>query len=295
MCGRFASTSSVADIAESFGVDEERVEAVPPRYNVAPTQQVYAIATIRAPRPAAPSDAPAGFGEAAGPGARGAAGGEDGGSRRVLDTFRWGLVPSWAKDLSVGHKMINARGEGLGERPAYRRALIKRRCVIPVDSYYEWQPRPGTKVKLPWAIHRRDGAPMAVAGLWEEWWDPAGDPGAEPLRSCTIVTTSANSALAAIHDRMPVVFDATAMERWLDPELVDREELEALLRPAPPEWFDAYPVSTLVNKVSVDGPELLGAIPPPSGVELGVPLFHPGGPLSGSVPAEPPRSGPRRR
>jgi putative SOS response-associated peptidase YedK len=247
VCGRFTSTSSAQEVAEAFGVDKVEAASLPPRYNVAPTNRVLAVTTRR-------KDAPA-----PGPG--------DGGAprERVLEAFRWGLVPSWAKSLSVGYKMINARSEGIGERPAYRRALVRRRCIIPVDSYYEWQARPGTKAKLPWAIHRRDGAPMAVAGLWEVWRDPEAGPDAEPVRSCTIVTTSANRRLEAIHDRMPVILGEAAIDRWLDPELADREELERLLRPAPEEWFEAYPVSTLVNKVGVDGPELLEPLPPPPG------------------------------
>jgi putative SOS response-associated peptidase YedK len=288
MCGRFASTSKVDEIIEALGVEEVRTEPLPPRYNVAPTSQIYAVATSRSPVPAEEGGAEA-------------EDEESGHAHRVLGTFRWGLVPSWAKDVSVGYKMINARSEGIGERPAYRRALLKRRCIIPVDYYYEWQVRPpaqaavlldpaGDKAggeaatgkgrtrkpkappKLPWAIHRADGHPMLMAGLWEVWHDPA-DPDAAPMRSCTIVTTAANEALAAIHDRMPVILDEAAVDAWLDPDLVDREAIEEILRPAPPEWFAAHPVSTLVNKVGVDGPELLAPIPdPPAGVDLGVPL-----------------------
>lgn len=300
MCGRFASTSKVDEIIEALGVEEVRTEPLPPRYNVAPTTQIYAVATSRRP-----------IGDGEAPAAETDEDGESGSGHlhRVLGTFRWGLVPSWAKDLSVGYKMINARSEGIAERPAYRRALLKRRCIIPVDYYYEWQARPAASAvldagggpgeaggpagaggagddttgkgrarkpkappKLPWAIHRADGAPMLMAGLWEVWHDPA-NPGADPIRSCTIVTTSANTALAAIHDRMPVILDSAGADAWLDPDLVDREALGDILRPAPPEWFAAHPVSTLVNKVGVDRPELLDPIPdPPPGVDLGVHL-----------------------
>jgi putative SOS response-associated peptidase YedK len=311
MCGRFASTSSISQIADALGVEEIWAEALPERYNVAPTNQIYAVAVSHSPAPDAPTSAasPDGSEDEAASG------------HRVLGTFRWGLVPSWAKDLSVGYKMINARAEGIAERPAYRRALVKRRCIIPVDYYYEWQVRtlsaaalesaaaeaavldlgaeseggdgsagrgsggrgsgargarakkPKAPPKLPWAIHRADGAPMYMAGLWEVWRDPALGEGAEPLRSCTIVTTAANEALSAIHDRMPVILDAAGTDAWLDPALQDPAEIASLLLPAPPEWFAAYPVSTLVNKVGVDGPELLIPLPdPPPGVDLGLHL-----------------------
>jgi len=297
MCGRFASTSNVDEIIEALGVEEVRTEPLPPRYNVAPSTQIYAVATSRRPIP--------GEGEGAGESDPSEESDESvsgtGRVHRVLGTFRWGLVPSWAKDISVGYKMINARSEGIAERPAYRRALTKRRCIIPVDYYYEWQVRPAGDIlggdaaaaavkgaagevaaagkgrarkppKLPWAIHRADGRPMLMAGLWEVWRDPA-NPDAEPLRSATIVTTSANDALAAIHDRMPVILDSAGADAWLDPDLVDKDALGEILRPAPPEWFAAHPVSTLVNKVGVDGPELLAPISdPPPGVDLGVRL-----------------------
>ncbi len=233
MCGRFTSTSTIDELVQAFDVDVVRTEPLPLRYNVAPTQQIYAVATRRS--------APSGTA----------------GATRALGTFRWGLVPSWAKDLSSAAKMINARAESVGQRPAFRHALIKRRCVIPIDGFYEWQAVPGRKGKQPWAIARRDRGPMGLAGLWEIWRDPAGPRDAEPVRTCTIVTTAANDALRAIHERMPVVLGAEALDRWLDPTIEDRDELESLLMPAPSEWFRAYPVSTLVNRVSEDRPELM--------------------------------------
>ncbi|MBO0692769.1 MAG: SOS response-associated peptidase, partial [Acidimicrobiaceae bacterium] len=334
MCGRFASTSKVDEIIEALGVEEVRTEPLPPRYNVAPTAQIYAVATSRRPIPddgvEDDEDGSADEGEESVSDA--------GRLHRVLGTFRWGLVPSWAKDISVGYKMINARSEGIAERPAYRRALLKRRCIIPVDYYYEWQARPASQMavllgaggegaggegaggygagrgdradsgeadsgkadsgkadsgkadsgkgsagkgrakkpkappKLPWAIHRADGRPMLMAGLWEVWHDPA-NPEAEPVRSCTIVTTAANAALAAIHDRMPAILDSAAADAWLDPDLVDKEAIQEILRPAPPEWFAAHPISTRVNRVGTDGSDLLDPIPdPPAGVDLGVHL-----------------------
>jgi putative SOS response-associated peptidase YedK len=241
VCGRFTSTSSVEDLVAAFDVDVVRTEPLPFRWNVAPTQQIYAVATRRTP------------GEGEGKGIR------------ALGTFRWGLVPSWAKDLASGAKMINARAEGIAERPAFRQALVKRRCVIPVDAFYEWQARPGQKAKLPWAIRRTDGRPMAMAGLWEVWWDREAPGGTDPVRTCTIVTTRANDALSDIHQRMPVVLGSDAVNRWLDPTLQDRAELQALLAPAASDLLAAHPVSTLVNKVSVDGPELLEPLTEPPG------------------------------
>ncbi|MHB1536172.1 MAG: SOS response-associated peptidase [Acidimicrobiales bacterium] len=236
MCGRFTSTSTLEQLAATYGVEEVRGEPLPERYNVAPTQQVYAVALSRS---------------------------KDEGERprRQLGQFRWGLVPSWAKDPSIGSRMINARSEGLATKPAYRAALERRRCIIPADAFYEWQERGTGKGKLPFAIRRRDGESMGLAGLWEVWREA---PDAEPLRTCVIVTCAANAALAAIHDRMPVVLAPESWAAWLDPG-TPAEEAEALLVPAPPEWFEAFPVSTAVNKVSNDGPDLLTPLPPPPG------------------------------
>lgn len=241
MCGRYTSTSSVADLASVFEVDEVRADPLPPRYNVAPTLPVYAVALTR------PKEE------------------EDKGPRRALGTFRWGLVPSWAKDPAVGNRMINARAEGIADKPAYRNAVARRRCLIPADAFYEWQRRTGgdgrPAGKLPYAIRRRDGRPMALAGIWEVWRDK-GDPDAEPVRSCAIVTTEANALLAPIHDRMPVILEQQDWAAWLDPS-TDMAVVEKLMAPAAPEVLEAYPVSTRVNNVSHDGPELLEPLPEP--------------------------------
>jgi putative SOS response-associated peptidase YedK len=234
VCGRYTSTTSVTDLASVFEVDEVRAEEMPPRYNVAPTSPVYAVALAK--------------------------GDEDKGPRRALGTFRWGLVPSWAKDPSVGNRMINARAEGISSKPAYRSALARRRCLLPADAFYEWQRRPAGG-KLPYAVRRRDGQPMALAGIWEVWRDKD-RPDAPPLRSCAIVTTEANELMAPIHDRMPVVLERADWERWLDPA-TDLSEVEALLRPAAPGVLEAFPVSTAVNNVANDGPELLEPHLPP--------------------------------
>jgi putative SOS response-associated peptidase YedK len=224
----------LSDLAEIFEVEEVRTEPEPPRYNVAPTVPVYAVAmTSRA--------------------------------RRALGTFRWGLVPSWAKNPSVGGRLINARAETITTRPSYRNAVARRRCLIPADAFYEWQRRTGPDGrpagKLPYAVRRRDGRPMAFAGIWEVWRD-ANRPEAEPLRTCAIVTTAANDLMAPIHDRMPAVLGEEDWSRWLDPG-TPLAVVQGLMVPAPSRWFEAFPVATLVNSVANDGPELLRPLPPP--------------------------------
>jgi putative SOS response-associated peptidase YedK len=240
MCGRYTSTSTVEDLAQVFEVDEVRTEPLPPRYNVAPTLDVYAVALRGRQDP-------------------------EKGPRRALGTFRWGLVPSWAKDPSVGSRMINARAEGIASKPAYRSALARRRCLIPADAFYEWERRTGRDGrpagKLPYAVRRRDGQPMAFAGVWEVW-RPETEPEADLLRTCAIVTTRANELMAPIHDRMPVLLAPDDWSSWLDPG-TDLGTVQGLLVPAPDEWFEVYPISSLVNNVRNDGPELLEPLPPP--------------------------------
>jgi putative SOS response-associated peptidase YedK len=155
--------------------------------------------------------------------------------------------------------MINARSEGIATRPAFRVALARRRCLIPADAFYEWQRRP--EGRLPYAIRRRDGQPMAFAGLWEVWRDPQ-QPGAEALRTCTIVTAAADEAMAAIHPRFPVVLAPDAWDAWLDPA-VGAGGARRLLAPPPSGWFEAFPVGSMVNNVRNDGPELLTPLPAP--------------------------------
>jgi putative SOS response-associated peptidase YedK len=211
-----------------FEVDEVRTEPLPARYNVAPTLDVYAVA-VRGRRDPVK------------------------GPRRALGRFRWGLVPSWAPDPSVGSRMINARAEGVATKPAFRAALDRRRCLIPADAFYEWQR--GPTGRLPYAIRRRDGQPMAFAGLWEVWRDPV-QPDATPLQTCAIVTIGANELMAPIHDRIPVVLGSDDWRAWLDPSSGSRAALR-LLRSPPSEWFEVYSVSPLVNNVRNEGPELL--------------------------------------
>jgi len=165
-------------------------------------------------------------------------------------------VPSWASDPKIGYRMINARAETIFTSPAYRTSIRKKRCLIPVDAFYEWQRR-GESPKQPYAIHRRDGAPLALAGVWSAWRDPLSE---EWLRSCAIVTTTPNELMARIHDRMPVILAPKDWELWLDPGLDDMAELRGLLVPAPADDLEAYPVSTLVNATRNEGADLLRPI-----------------------------------
>jgi putative SOS response-associated peptidase YedK len=228
MCGRFVQASSPELLVARFGVDELAAAGHEPSYNVAPRATVYAVRD-RA---------------------------EDAGRRRYLSDLRWGLIPSWAKDPKVGDRMINARAESLADKPAYERAFRRHRCLVPAEGFYEWQRR-GSR-KQPMFIHRRDGEPMAFAGLWAAWRDPnEPDSGAGWLRSCTIVTTNANETVKRLHDRMPVVLEERDWDRWLDPEAADLVGLAALLQPASDDLLVADPVGTAVNSADNDGPELV--------------------------------------
>jgi putative SOS response-associated peptidase YedK len=232
MCGRYVTVSPPDILVERFHVTENRIvdAAAEPDYNVTPRAEVPVVATSR--------------------------------GNRTLDRVRWGLVPSWAKDLSIGDRQINARAETITTKPAYKRAFAKRRAIVPADGFYEWQKLAGKKQKQPWFIRRRDGEPLAFAGLWEVWHDATIGDEAPRLRTCAIITTDANDLLQPIHDRMPVVLPEPEWDRWLDPEFSDIEALRALLVPAPDDEFEAWPVSTLVNKADNNGPELLAATEP---------------------------------
>jgi putative SOS response-associated peptidase YedK len=172
------------------------------------------------------------------------------------ELLRWGLVPHWADDPQSGYKMINARAETLAERPAYRDAFSRRRCLVVADGFYEWQSRPGLP-KQPWWITRADGAPFAFAGLWAIWHGP----GDLVLRTCAIVTTRASESLAELHDRMPVILDASTEAAWLDPG-TPTGELSELLAPLPDAATSRRPVGTAVNDARFDGPECLDPPPP---------------------------------
>lgn len=219
MCGRFAFYSPHEAVVRLFGVaDAVQVEA---RYNIAPTQFV---AAVRA--------------------------GRDG--VRVLGMLYWGLVPSWSKEKSIGARMINARGETLREKPSFRNAYKRRRCLVLADGYYEWQRRGG--VKQPYFITFEDGRPFGMAGLWESWRDPAGG---ESLESCCIVTAAPAPEVAHVHDRMPVIVPLVAHDEWLDPANDAVERLDRLIAPWSGGGLRAQPVSRRVNDARNQGRELV--------------------------------------
>ena len=244
MCGRYVAVHSPQQLAEEFGVERIVVDGpVEPDYNVAPTKPVLGV-LARAGRGADAADEP----------------------QRQLRELRWGLVPSWAKDPSIGNRLINARVESAAEKPSFRRAFAKRRCILPALGYYEWaqpsdgEPR-GKAPKQPYFIHRPDDSTLAMAGLYELWPDPhrdRDDPQAW-LWTCTVLTTQATDELGRIHDRAPLTVPAEAYESWLAPEPGNADDLRALLVPAT-VGMRADPVGTAVNNVRNNGPALLTPI-----------------------------------
>lgn len=256
MCGRYVSRTDAGELAAAFEATPP-AEELQPDYNVAPTKKVYVV--VDRPR------------RSDGNGAEDAAGEPDGDVRSIV-VARWGLVPSWAKDPSIGSRMINARAETVAEKPAFRRAFAKRRCLLPADGYYEWYTptgpdapvgASGKPLKQPFYIHRTDDRPLALAGLYEWWRDdakPADDPHAWRL-TCTVITTSATDELGQIHDRMPMTVGEADWAAWLDRGR-DAAGVAGLLTPATAAGLTTYPVSTLVNAVRNNGPELLAALDP---------------------------------
>lgn len=227
MCGRYSlAPPDPAQLRARFGISESL--AVEPRYNIAPGGDVLAVTTDRE-------------------------------GRRRGERLHWGLVPSWAPDARVGLKMINARAEGLSERPAYRGALERFRCLIPADGFYEWQAIPGERRKRPFHITRADGALFAFAGLWAVWHRGAPD----ELRSCTIITTRANSAVAPVHDRMPVILPPEAEDLWLSPS-TQGAALRPVLTGLDAGLLTLRPVGPAVNDARHDGPDCLFDAPPPA-------------------------------
>ena len=174
--------------------------------------------------------------------------------RPVVSGLRWGLVPPWAKDEKIGNRMINARAETAADKPSFRSAFRRRRCLVLADGFYEWR-RHGRR-KTPYFVCGRSGGLLCLAGLWESWKRPQG----EPLRTFTILTVKPNSLLAPIHDRMPAILPADARERWLGPELAEPTSLAALLAPFPSDELQAYEVSTLVNYPANDSPQCVAAV-----------------------------------
>lgn len=244
MCGRYASSRQPDDLQEEFDIAEQLIAApLGPDYNVAPTKDVYAVVE----RP--PSKE----------------GGEP--AQRQLRTVRWGLVPSWATDASIGNRMINARMETVAEKPAYKRAFARRRCLLPADGYFEWYATSattarGTPRKQPFFIRPADHGVLAMAGLYEIWRDPdkAEDDPTRFLWTATVITTEAEDGLGRIHDRMPLMVERERWGSWLDPTAPAATLLD-LLTPAAPGRLEAYPVSTKVGNVRNNGPELLDPLP----------------------------------
>jgi putative SOS response-associated peptidase YedK len=265
MCGRFASARKRMELLEEFSVQRDRVDAdLAPDYNVAPTKPVYAVLTRRASH--AGEKAPAGAPEpAGGQSAPGASAAPEGPPERQLRVVRWGLVPYWAKDRAIGSRMINARAETVAEKPAFRRAFARRRCLLPADGFYEWQQIAdgGGKRKQPYYIYRADGGVLAFAGLYELWRDqsiPEDHPGSW-LWTATIITTRAEDEVGQIHDRMPMVIEPSSWQDWLDPGNTDVADVGRLLVPAVSGRLTSHPVSAAVNNVRNNGPELTGVLP----------------------------------
>ena len=185
------------------------------------------------------------------------------GGVRTLDRYRWGLIPSWAKDPSIANRLFNARGETVAEKPSFRSAFAKRPCVIPVDGFYEWDHRPGQQ-KQPHFFTRVDGEPLLLAGLYERWRDPEAPEDQAPLATCTIITTTPNDDMEGLHDRMPVVFEHSDVRTWLDVEDYGADERAAMLRPAPKGTLHHFGVDKAVGSVRNDGPELINPVDPQS-------------------------------
>ena len=220
MCGRYTLIADIGDLAQRFEFDGTDF-SYDPGYNIAPTESVLTVRNIKGREPA---------------------------------FMKWGLIPFWAKDPKIGAKMINARAETVAEKPAFRNALKKRRCLVLADGYYEWQKTP--MGKRPIRIVLRSGEPFAMAGLWETWKDAEGN----VVPSCTIITTAANEFLASIHNRMPVILAQELEEMWLDTGIEDVVALTQMLAPSPNDILDAYGVSTLVNNARNSGPEIISRV-----------------------------------
>jgi putative SOS response-associated peptidase YedK len=237
MCGRFTQQLSTSEFARIFGA-ENLADDPGGHYNLAPMRKASVVV--------------------------------ERGDRRAIVPYKWGFVPSWAKDPRIGSRMINARAETIATSPAFRSAFTRRRCIIPADAFYEWH-RVGKGPSQPYVIRHEDGSTLALAGIWSAWREPDAPEGAEPLRTFSIVTTAANETLVPIHDRMPVILPADAWELWLGAEEVDPSELQGLLVPAPADGLIRFPVARYVSDVRNDGPILVEPVelaaeeaPPPA-------------------------------
>ncbi|HYP46270.1 MAG TPA: SOS response-associated peptidase [Propionibacteriaceae bacterium] len=251
MCGRYAASANPEELVEEFEIDEVFAGLPGPDFNVAPTVAVPAVLERRPRAEAADADAR---------------------TTRRLAPLVWGLVPSWAKDRSIGSRLINARLETVAAKPAFRRAFTARRCLLPADGYYEWYTseaatrvlgRSAKAKKQPFFIHRADGGRLAMAGIYEIWRDPNldRDDDAAWLRTCSVITTSATDAVGHIHDRMPMVVGRSSWDSWLDPDLTDPDAALRLLTVTEPDALEVYAVSTAVNSVQNNDPSLLHPLP----------------------------------
>ena len=219
MCGRFTLSQSAEAIASVFQLNQ--VPTIEPRYNIAPTQPVATVLQSA--------------------------------NERQFQLLRWGLIPAWAKDATMGSRLINARAETVAEKPSFRSAFRHRRCLVIADGFYEWRRQDGKK--QPFYFRMQNQQPFAFAGLWEHWQDPKG----EAINSCTILTTEANELLQQIHERMPVILNPKDYDMWLDPTM-QIEQLQQLLQPYSSAVMTSYPVSTKVNKPTNDTPELINSL-----------------------------------
>jgi putative SOS response-associated peptidase YedK len=224
MCGRYRLTAKERCLRDHFGLEGE--VSWTPRWNIAPTQHVPVVRQDRKE------------------------------PKRTFALLRWGLIPFWAKDASIGFKTINAMSETAAEKPAFRDAMKLRRCLIPADGFYEWE-KLGTKVKQPYNFGMADDGLFAFAGLWERWRDPAG----EYIESFTILTTKPNSLVAAVHDRMPAILKSKDYDLWLDPGVTNVALVAETLKPFDARLMKKYPVSTRVNRADNDDPECGREVP----------------------------------
>ena len=219
MCGRYTLSSPADLVADLFEINDDF--ALIARYNIAPTQETAVVRVT------------------------------ENGSKRRLDQLRWGLIPAWAKDPSIGNRMINARAEGVAEKPSFRNSFKRQRCLVIADGFYEWQKRP--EGKQPFYFQLKTRQPFALAGLWENWTkDERG-----PLETFTIITTEPNDLVASVHQRMPVILKPENYQQWLDPNFSERQSLEGLLRSYPSDEMESLPVSTWVNSPAHDDPRCI--------------------------------------
>ncbi len=224
MCGRFSNNAKPKQIETEFKIGKVNPKLFTPRYNIAPTQNIAVVL-------------------------------EQSGER-IVENLRWGLIPSWAKDESIGNKLINARAETLAEKPSFKNAFRSHRCIIPASGFYEWQKK-GTGAKQPYYFHLKGKEVFGFAGLYEQWLDRETG---EQIQTCAIITTEANRVLEPVHDRMPVILKPKDYEQWLDEKENDTDKLQKLLAPYPSAEMESYQVSKSVNSPSNNSPELLEEI-----------------------------------